>query len=82
MQTLNVKINGMTCGGCVNSVTRALKSQSGVEDVKIDLASGMVAATYNEAMTTPLQLKNAIIEAGYSVDSEEPANTKKGGCCS
>ncbi len=40
MQTEQFKVTGMTCGGCTNNVTRALKGIHGVGDVKISLSAG------------------------------------------
>ena len=37
MQTTVLKITGMTCGGCVNGVTKALKAVLGVSDVFVSL---------------------------------------------
>ena len=37
MQTTILKITGMTCGGCVNGVTKALKAVLGVSDVFVSL---------------------------------------------
>jgi copper chaperone CopZ len=38
----NVKISGMTCEGCVSSITEKLISLDEVQDVKIDLVGGNV----------------------------------------
>lgn len=40
MQTVELKVQGMTCGGCVKHVTKALQSVPGVTQVDVDLASG------------------------------------------
>ena len=36
METTILKIDGMTCGGCVASVTRVLKAIPGVEQADVD----------------------------------------------
>lgn len=36
MQTTELKVNGMTCGSCVASVTKALKRVPGVQDVEVE----------------------------------------------
>ena len=41
MQTTELKVDGMTCGSCVASVTKALKRVPGVQDVEVDLGSGI-----------------------------------------
>ena len=35
MQTVSLNVQGMTCGGCVASVTRVLQAVPGVADVSI-----------------------------------------------
>ncbi len=39
MHTINLKVQGMTCGGCVQHVTKALQAVPGVVKVDVDLAS-------------------------------------------
>lgn len=67
MQKTTLQIDGMTCQGCVNSVTRALQAVSGVADVQVDLASGQAKVDFNEQQTTPTALAAAVEDAGYDV---------------
>lgn len=69
MQTEYLKITGMTCGGCTNSVSLALKSIKGVEDVEVSLPTGEATVRFDERLTTSEQLKSVVIEAGYGVDN-------------
>ncbi len=43
-------IQGMKCAGCVETVTKAFRSVSGVESVQVDLAehTATVTGTYDE----------------------------------
>ena len=83
MQTELLKIMGMTCGGCTNNVTNALKAVSGVNDVQVSLSAGEATVQYDEQLTSPDQLKTAVKNAGYSVDVAHAAQKPegKGGCC-
>lgn len=83
MQTELLKITGMTCGGCVSSVTKALKAVSGVSEAKVSLSAGEATVQFDEGMTSPDRLKSAVLEAGYGVNAtNSAAGTKsKGGCC-
>ena len=83
MQTELLKITGMTCGGCVSSVTKALKAASGVSDVQVSLSNGEAKVQFDEHMTSPDRLKAAVLEAGYGVnDTRSAAGPKaRGGCC-
>lgn len=69
MQTEVLKVTGMTCGGCVNSLTQALKSVAGVSDVNVLLATGEASVQYDEHVTSPEQLKLAVINAGYGIEA-------------
>ena len=67
MQTELLKISGMTCDGCANSVTHALKALAGVGDVAVSVSAGEATVQYDEHLTTPAQLKAAVGGAGYGV---------------
>ncbi len=40
MSTLELNVEGMTCGSCVKHVKKALEAVPGVAHVEVDLASG------------------------------------------
>ena len=82
MQTQQLNVTGMTCGGCVGKVTRALNEVSGVRDAKVSLPTGATSVEYDERLTSPDQLKAAVQRAGYGVGAEPGSPTRKGGCCS
>jgi copper chaperone len=65
MQTVLLKVTGMTCGGCVNSLTHALKAISGVIDIQVTLSTGESSLQYDELLTTPEQLIAVVKDAGY-----------------
>jgi copper chaperone CopZ len=67
MQTEHIKVTGMTCGGCVNSLTRALKIVAGVGEVTVLLASGETTVEFDEQVTSPEQIKLAVENAGYGI---------------
>jgi copper chaperone CopZ len=68
VKTEHLIVTGMTCGGCVNSLTRALKAVSGVSDVNIVLATGETSVQYDENLTSPTQLRSAVENAGYGIE--------------
>ena len=67
MEHATFNVNGMTCQGCVASVTRVLKAVPGVSDVAVTLQPGAAKVTYDEARTALPALKAAIEDAGYEV---------------
>jgi copper chaperone len=67
METLSMKVQGMTCNGCVGSVTRVLKAVPGVADAQVTLSPGAATVTYDPAKTDVAHLRSAIEDAGYDV---------------
>lgn len=67
METVRINLLGMTCQGCVASVTRVLKAIPGVTDAAVTLQPGAAAVTFDPARTGVLALATAIRDAGYDV---------------
>jgi copper chaperone len=65
MAKLVLKVEGMSCGHCVRTVTNALESVNGVVEARVDLASGRADVDYNEAAASAAQLVGAVVEEGY-----------------
>ncbi len=63
------KISGMKCQGCVDHVTKAMKSIKGVSDVKVDLSSARATAQL-EGTVLPDQVAKTITEEGYETSVE------------
>ena len=65
MQKVTLKVEGMSCGHCVNAVENALKN-AGAKGT-VDLANGMVTIEYDENNVSLDKLKQAIEDQGYDV---------------
>lgn len=65
METVVLKVDGMTCDGCVKSVTRVLKSVAGVGLTEVSLGRGEARVSYDPARASLAQLRKAIEDAGY-----------------
>ncbi len=78
--SLNISINGMSCGHCVANVTNALKAVAGVVINHVTVGSASVAVSDPKAAIAAI---SAIQAAGYTVRASESAPTpsKSGGCC-
>ena len=61
-------IKGMSCGGCVNSLTRVLKAVPGVEPVKIEV--GRAQLRIDDGRVSAQTVKDAVARAGFEVTSE------------
>jgi len=64
----NLKLEGMTCGHCVMSVTKELSKLDGAADVQVDLATQSAHLTLADSVTEA-QITEAIDEAGYKLIS-------------
>jgi copper chaperone len=77
------EVNDMTCGHCVSTITKALKSADKDAKVTIDLARHLVMVEATEADAQ--QLRDAIAEAGYTPVPVEAATVdtaaQGGNCC-
>ncbi|MBT9508656.1 heavy-metal-associated domain-containing protein [Rhodoferax sp.] len=93
MKTIDLEVQGMSCGSCVNHVTQALKLIDGVDDVTVDLSAGHVhvSGTFDAGVD---HLVSALTAAGYPAKlagvSELPSpesgptvspKNGRGGCC-
>lgn len=65
METSVVKVGGMTCGGCVNSVTRVIQSIDGVQAAEVSLETAQAKVIFDPTRTTLAQIRVAIEDAGY-----------------
>jgi len=92
MSTIDLEVEGMSCGSCVNHVTQALKPIPGVTDVAVDLESGHVRVS-GALDAGAERLMSALADAGYPAKLANgapaaSANTPvahpragRGGCC-
>jgi len=67
MDTLKLNISGMTCSGCVSSVTRVLKAVPGVVDAQVTLTPGQATVEFDPERANATQLRAAVEDAGYDV---------------
>jgi len=67
METITMNVRGMTCGGCVASVTRVLKAVPSVTDATVTLQPGAAKVTFDPARTGAPALRAAITDAGFDV---------------
>lgn len=61
---LSLKVSGMTCGGCINAITRAIQAQDPQAQVQVDLVSQIVNL---ETSLSSAQASELIAEAGFPV---------------
>ncbi|MDP1735155.1 MAG: copper ion binding protein [Sulfuritalea sp.] len=68
METTTIKVDGMSCGGCVKSVTGALTALDGVTKAEVSLEQKQAVVEFDAAKVTRDQLKSVIEDAGFDAD--------------
>ncbi len=64
-EAILLRVEGMSCSGCVKSVERAAKSVDPNAEISVDLASGEVRI--ENAATQATRFAEVIAKAGYDV---------------
>jgi len=67
MTQVEIKVDGMTCGGCERSVQNALTSHQGVKAATADRNQGKVTIDFDPALIQQAELEKAILAAGFKV---------------
>ena len=67
METTILKVNGMTCGGCVRSVKKVLEGIQGVTRAEVSLEKAQATVTYDPSKTEVNTMREAVTDAGYQV---------------
>ena len=68
MDTAVLRVPGMTCDGCVASVTKALQGMVGVQTVDVDLDTKRVTVEYDASRTRPATLATQLADVGWEAE--------------
>jgi copper chaperone len=63
----SLKVDGMTCQHCVQTITDALGEIAGTNKVAVDLDKKEVQVDYNEEETNLQKISDKIIEVGFEL---------------
>jgi copper chaperone len=69
MAEKTLKVPDMSCGHCKAAVEGELNKLSGVKHSKANVEKGTVEVSYDEGTAATEDLKDAIEEAGYTVEA-------------
>ena len=61
----NFTIEGMSCASCAQTVEKATKKLSGVQESTVNLATEKMHITYDEAKLTDKDIQEAVNQSGY-----------------
>ncbi len=67
MPTEIIKVDGMSCDHCVQTITKALEAISSVKRVEVRLKEKEVLLGYEGGEDTLSSARSAIIEAGFEL---------------
>ena len=65
METTTIKVDGMSCGGCVKSVTGVLTALDGVARAEVSLEQKQAVVEFDAGKVSRDQLKAVIEDAGF-----------------
>jgi len=65
VETVTLRVDGMTCQGCVLSVTRVLLGVPGVRHAEVSLERAQATVEFDPGQVSTAALKQAIAAAGY-----------------
>ena len=65
METTIINIGGMSCGGCVKSITGVLVALSGVAKADVSLEQGRAVVEFDSAQVDRAELVEAVESAGF-----------------
>ena len=60
-----IKIEGMHCHKCEQTLQKALRKHPGVHEVEVDFASGQASVLFDHAAVAISQLMESVNQAGY-----------------
>ena len=69
METLTLKLRGMSCASCARNVEQAISSVPGVSEANVNFGAEQATVKYNPQKTNLEKIQNAVEAAGYSAYS-------------
>ena len=76
-----LRIKGMHCATCTETVKEALLSLKGVQDARVNLATEKATFTYDPKLLSLDEVEKAVKESGYDVVKDEISLTIGGMHC-
>ncbi len=68
MEHITLRVDGMTCGGCVASVSKVLGALPGVATVEVSLENRNATIGYEAGTLGIDDMKRAIVDAGFETE--------------
>jgi len=71
LETVTLRIGGMTCAACAQIIARELKNTKGVKAANVNLATEKATVSFDPAVTSYAKIKKVIEDTGYQVLGRE-----------
>lgn len=68
MESITLKVSGMSCGHCVKAVEGSVGRLNGVDKVAVDLDNGQVQVQFDSSAVSLEHIKETIDDQGYDVE--------------
>lgn len=65
LETIEITVHGMTCGGCEKAIQTAVEKLPGVQEVKASHIDSVAVVTFDKTQSGFEEMKSAIDEKGY-----------------
>lgn len=62
-----IKVEGMSCNHCKNSIESALKEQNGIDTAEVSLAEKTVTVNYDSEVVSLKEIEEIIEDRGFEV---------------
>jgi copper chaperone len=62
-----LKVSGMTCQHCVETVSKAVDNIEGVQNVEVDLNQKNITVTFDESQAQLENIAAKIVQSGFEV---------------
>ncbi|BGP13850.1 hypothetical protein JCM10213_002488 [Rhodosporidiobolus nylandii] len=72
LETVQLKVEGMTCGACVASIENGLRDQPGIASIQVALLAERAVVEYDPGLWTPAKLAEEIEDMGFEAAPIEP----------
>ncbi|MCX6658418.1 MAG: copper ion binding protein, partial [Euryarchaeota archaeon] len=76
-----IRVKGMHCATCTDTIKDSLMNLEGVEDARVNLATEKATFTYDPELVSMKQVEQAVKESGYDVARDELSLTIGGMHC-
>jgi copper chaperone CopZ len=68
MEKTSIYLSGLSCDGCVRTVTRAIMALNGVDSAEVSADYSWAEVFYDPERTNPEEIAKAVEAAGYGAE--------------